>query len=150
MRSAQQWLQEYSVTHQNPLNKRIHKVCVPAIFWAVFALLWAIPPLAFMATIPYCNWATLVMLAVLAFYLSLGVVFFVDMFFVALLTFSLIMIVDKLSWPLAPIAGLVFVVAWIGQFYGHKVEGKKPAFIQDILFLLIGPLWIVNNLKRKS
>lgn len=36
----------------------------------------------------------------------------------------------------------LFILAWIGQFYGHHVEGKKPSFFQDLQFLLIGPLWV--------
>lgn len=43
----------------------------------------------------------------------------------------------------------VFVVAWIGQFIGHKIEGKKPSFFQDIFFLLIGPLWVIEAILRK-
>lgn len=34
----------------------------------------------------------------------------------------------------------IFVIAWIGQFYGHKIEGKKPSFFKDLQFLLIGPV----------
>jgi uncharacterized membrane protein YGL010W len=38
----------------------------------------------------------------------------------------------------------VFILAWIGQFYGHKVEGKKPSFFKDLQFLLIGPVWCMD------
>ena len=40
---------------------------------------------------------------------------------------------------------IIFVAAWIGQFYGHKVEGAKPSFLKDIEFLLIGPLWVIEK-----
>ena len=40
---------------------------------------------------------------------------------------------------------LVFVLAWIGQFIGHGIEGKRPSFFRDIQFLLIGPLWILAD-----
>ena len=43
----------------------------------------------------------------------------------------------------------VFVVAWIGQFVGHKIEGKKPSFFEDLQFLLIGPAWVANSLSEK-
>jgi uncharacterized membrane protein YGL010W len=36
----------------------------------------------------------------------------------------------------------IFVVAWIGQFYGHHLEGRKPSFLTDLQYLLIGPIWI--------
>jgi len=45
--------------------------------------------------------------------------------------------------PLLWIAIGVFVVAWIGQFIGHQIEGKKPSFFKDLQFLLIGPAWVV-------
>lgn len=41
-------------------------------------------------------------------------------------------------------AALTLVMAWIGQFYGHKVEGKKPSFFKDLQFLLIGPIWCLD------
>jgi uncharacterized membrane protein YGL010W len=51
---------------------------------------------------------------------------------------------------LAIISFAIFVVAWIGQFYGHKVEGMKPSFIKDLQFLLIGPLWVIEKIVRKK
>ena len=44
---------------------------------------------------------------------------------------------------------ILFVAAWIGQFIGHRIEGKKPSFFKDILFLLVGPLWILAFLYRR-
>jgi len=43
----------------------------------------------------------------------------------------------------------VFVVAWIGQFIGHKVEGHRPSFFTDLVFLLIGPLWTLRKLYQR-
>ena len=43
----------------------------------------------------------------------------------------------------------VFVVAWIAQFVGHKVEGKRPSFLTDLAYLLIGPAWIVAKIMRR-
>jgi uncharacterized membrane protein YGL010W len=37
----------------------------------------------------------------------------------------------------------------VGQFIGHKIEGKKPSFFKDILFLLIGPLWLLSFIYKK-
>jgi uncharacterized membrane protein YGL010W len=51
--------------------------------------------------------------------------------------------------PLWLVSAIVFVVAWIGQFYGHKVEGKKPSFLKDIQFLLIGPAWLLHFIYRR-
>ena len=43
----------------------------------------------------------------------------------------------------------VFVVAWIGQFIGHHIEGKRPSFFTDLTYLLVGPLWTLNKLYRR-
>ena len=53
------------------------------------------------------------------------------------------------GWNLWLISIGVFVAAWIGQFYGHKVEGKKPSFFKDLQFLLIGPAWLLHFVYRK-
>ena len=42
----------------------------------------------------------------------------------------------------------IFVIAWIGQFYGHHIEGKKPSFMKDLQFLLIGPAWVFEKLTK--
>lgn len=143
MRTAKDWFNEYSQTHQNPLNQRIHYVCVPAIFWSVAALLFAVP-LPFHAP-EYLNWTTIVLIPVLGFYASLGFKYFVTMLTVSLLTLVSLFALSSAGVNSAPLALAVFIVAWIGQFYGHKVEGKKPSFLTDLLFLLIGPLWITEK-----
>jgi uncharacterized membrane protein YGL010W len=58
--------------------------------------------------------------------------------------------VDVTTGMLAAISLSVFVVAWLAQFYGHKIEGKKPSFLQDILFLLVGPAWVFDGFWQRS
>jgi uncharacterized membrane protein YGL010W len=41
-------------------------------------------------------------------------------------------------------------VAWIGQFIGHKVEGRRPSFFTDLKFLLVGPMWTLHKLYKRS
>jgi uncharacterized membrane protein YGL010W len=61
-----------------------------------------------------------------------------------------------MAWPL-PLLGsrtlvvsiAVFVVAWAGQFIGHILEGRKPAFLEDVRSLLIGPAWLLADLYRR-
>ncbi len=43
----------------------------------------------------------------------------------------------------------VFIGSWILQFIGHKIEGKKPSFLKDIQFLLIGPAWLMHFIYKK-
>ena len=52
--------------------------------------------------------------------------------------------------PLWLIGIAVFVGAWIGQFIGHKIEGKKPSFFKDVQFLLIGPAWLMAFIYRRA
>jgi uncharacterized membrane protein YGL010W len=52
-------------------------------------------------------------------------------------------------WPLWAISLVVFALAWIGQFIGHHIEGKKPSFLKDLAFLLIGPAWLLAKLYRR-
>ena len=56
---------------------------------------------------------------------------------------------DTLAWPLWLTCVVIFVVAWIGQFIGHSIEGKRPSFFKDVQFLLIGPIWLVSHVYRR-
>ena len=146
MKSAENWLREYSVTHRHPVNKQIHQICVPAIFWSALALLWACPTPTVIAPIPWLNWAMIVSVPVLLFYLSLGPKYFIGMAFATAATFYSCYQLEINGYRLGVIALVVFAAAWLGQFYGHKIEGKSPSFFTDLLFLLIGPLWVIEKL----
>jgi uncharacterized membrane protein YGL010W len=152
MKTAQQWFDEYAVSHQNETNKAIHYVCVPAIFFSVIGLLFSIPTIFLENTFGLYNplienWSAMVALLILIFYARLGFWYFVNMLLVTTLS-----IIGN-YWlsgfgNLALISLVIFVIAWIGQFYGHKVEGKKPSFIKDLQFLLIGPLWVLKKMSK--
>jgi len=51
--------------------------------------------------------------------------------------------------PLWQSSMVLFVLAWIGQFIGHKIEGKKPSFLEDLQFLMIGPAWLIGYIYKK-
>jgi uncharacterized membrane protein YGL010W len=55
-----------------------------------------------------------------------------------------------LPWPLWLTSLAIFVVAWIGQFIGHHIEGKRPSFFKDVQFLMIGPLWLMAAAYRRA
>jgi uncharacterized membrane protein YGL010W len=135
MRKLDLLLEQYGETHQNPLNKAIHWVCVPLIMWSALAALWVASPIAVYALIAFA----VVYYAVMSFPLAIG------MFALAAL------MIAPLPW-LGPnvlwIALAVFVLAWIGQFVGHAIEGRKPKFLQDLQFLLIGPAWLLQFVYR--
>jgi uncharacterized membrane protein YGL010W len=148
MRTFNQWMDEYGISHQNPINQKIHKVCVPLIMLSVIGFFWKIPTPQVFSEVPYLNWATLFVGACLLFYLSLNVKMFFGMIIQSAVMCFICYQIDLMNF-LLPFSGIVFVVSWIFQFIGHKIEGKKPSFLQDLAFLLIGPLWVTRFLYKK-
>ncbi len=150
MRSVNDWLAEYAVSHQNSTNKLLHWICVPAIVLAVMGLLWAAPvPAAFAAGSPWLNWAVVVAAAAILYYLVLSpsLAAGIALAFAGLLLLT--QALARLPWPLWQSSLAIFVVAWIGQFIGHLVEGRRPSFFKDLQFLLIGPLWLLAAAYRR-
>jgi uncharacterized membrane protein YGL010W len=150
MRTVAEWLGEYGASHENPTNKLLHWVCVPPIVLAVLGFLWSLPvPAAFAAGAPWLNWATLTAAAALAYYFALSPALAAGV----LIAFIVLLLVTErlahLPWPLWLTSLVIFVAAWIGQFIGHGIEGKRPSFFKDAQFLLIGPLWLVAAAYRR-
>lgn len=154
MRKIDLLLEEYGESHQNHTNKLIHWFCVPAIFFSVVGLVFSIPsgllvePLSFLGN--FANWATVALIMILIYYVSLSVPLSMGMLFfsalcLALANFLSIIFPGKL-WIIS--LG-IFVLAWIIQFFGHKIEGKKPSFLKDVQFLLIGPAWLMHFIYKK-
>ena len=127
----------YGESHRHPTNKAIHWVCVPLITWSLLAALWAWTPVAACALIALA----------LAFYLTLSVPITFGMLGVAAVMIA--PFTHVASGPLVLAALVVFVVAWIGQFIGHKIEGAKPSFFEDLKFLLVGPAWLLGFVYRR-
>ncbi|MBC97894.1 MAG: hypothetical protein CME63_09095 [Halobacteriovoraceae bacterium] len=145
MRTLEQWLDAYSKDHQNPTNKKIHHICVPLIMFSLLGLLWAIPTPSFFILVPYLNWSTLFSLLALFFYISLNIKVALIMLINVTIQYFLIIQLEKTPY-LIPSCVTIFILAWIGQFIGHKIEGQKPSFLTDLQFLLIGPLWVFQKL----
>ena len=136
MRRVDALLERYGESHRHPRNKAIHRVCVPLITWSLLAMLWWLSPAAAYALIGI---ATL-------YYLSLSFTLAIGMLAVAaLMVFPL----TQLGAATLPVAIAVFVAAWIGQFVGHRIEGKKPSFVEDLRFLLVGPAWLLADAYRR-
>ena len=143
------WLDQYGICHQNHTNKLIHYICVPAIVASVLGLCWAIPMPGDWG--PWVNIATLITALSTLFYLRLSPVLAVGMLLFTLpILGSFYWLTSSGSAPLIWQGSIaVFVIAWIFQFIGHKIEGAKPAFFDDLKFLLIGPLWILAAICRR-
>ena len=152
MKQLQALLDEYGESHQNATNKTIHWVCVPVIVWTVVALLWSLPfPFdASLGPVPV-NWATVTLLLAQVYYFRLSLTLGLGLLVYNVVMIALAVWVEANSpWPMWQVAAVLFVLAWIGQFIGHRIEGKKPSFFKDLQFLLIGPAWLMSFVYRAA
>lgn len=152
MKTLQEWFDDYAVSHKNETNITIHYICVPAIFFSIVGMFMSIPNSYLVSLFKInnpliINWAIIPLLIFLVFYLRLSFSMFIKM-----LVFSILCVIGNYYLgqyvPLLYTSIAIFVIAWIGQFYGHKVEGAKPSFLKDLQFLLIGPAWVVKKMFR--
>jgi uncharacterized membrane protein YGL010W len=156
LRPIDKYFAQYSDNHQNPTNKLIHWICVPLIVFSIFGLLWAIPfPYVKLlgAYNGYFNWASFLIAFSIYYYYKLSPMLSYFMLIVLMgFSYGVIELADwqKAGGPaLWLICLIIFVLSWIGQFIGHKIEGKKPSFADDIKFLLIGPIWLLHLIFKK-
>ena len=142
-RSLDEWFAAYAVSHQNPTNKSIHVVCVPLIAFSTLGLAWAV-------ALGPLNLGVVLLTFALAFYLRLSL-----RLGLVMLPFAAVLVAGQIA-----LSGLgvglalgvnvaIFVLSWIAQLIGHKIEGKKPSFFEDLRFLLIGPLFVLSFLYRR-
>ncbi len=148
-RNMHAWLDEYGESHHNAINELIHWICVPTIFFCTIGLVASIPS----PSLPFVGghlWVKIAVLSVLFFYLRRSVPLFIGMvtwcgFCLALARWLEI----HAPWPLWAICAVLFTLAWIGQFVGHRIEGEKPSFLKDLQFLLIGPAWLMAKIYTR-
>ena len=149
-KSIDQWFSEYAESHQNKTNKRIHFICVPTIFFSIIGLLSLVPVTSLTRDINsdyifFINLASPVIILIFIFYIRLSLSIAIGMLLVSIISLWLnFLIYSSGIIPLWLFSVIIFVLALIGQFYGHNLEGKKPSFFKDLQFLLIGPAWILS------
>lgn len=135
MKTITEWFDEYSDSHQNKINKTIHWVCVPAILFSIIGIIAHFSALL----------TALLLVLTLVFYARLDLVLAIAMtVLIAIMAWLIYILPVRVGFYIG-----VFIIAWIGQFYGHKVEGKKPSFFKDLQFLLIGPVWCMDAYLAK-
>lgn len=150
MRTIHEWLNEYGDSHKNETNKSIHWICVPTIFFSIVGFLYGIKLPVQIFNSQYSNVAMVVVIMITIYYMSLSGTIWIGMFLFGLLCLCLCYIAETyIPLPLWVTSIILFVLAWIGQFYGHKIEGKKPSFLKDLQFLLIGPMWLMSFVYQK-
>lgn len=140
MRQIDRLLMQYSESHQNRTNIAIHAIAVPAIYLVTLGLLWSLPMPDFLPETDV-TWAHIVALPVLYYYFSLSGAIGAAMTLLTIISFGVIKLVALTAVPVWQFCLALFVVMWILQFVGHKIEGKKPSFFEDLRFLLVGPAW---------
>ena len=91
---------------------------------------------------------SLIVIPILAFYWNLSSSLAIVMTILLLVVMVSLGIMEKNHVRMFRWALIIFIIAWIGQFIGHEIEGKKPAFFKDLQFLLIGPLWTLAHAFR--
>ncbi len=143
-RDIHQWISDYGVSHQNPINKKIHWICVPLIMFTLLGLLSLVK-------IYNVNLTYLIIAFALLFYLRLSIPISIGMFIISAAQLGFIFYIEMLFLDihLIYIYLLTFIIAWVGQFIGHKIEGQKPSFFEDLQFLLIGPAWLISFIYKK-
>ena len=153
MRKIDQLFAEYAESHQNQTNKFIHWICVPLIFFTIVGFISLIPAPHFCAPyfgcISIASIVALVLVTIFYFTLSwrISLIMLLIMLLMEHFAYAINVHFKENSWI---IYLSIFVITWIGQFIGHKIEGKKPSFFEDLQFLLIGPAWVANSLMRSK
>lgn len=133
IRRIDQLLDHYSLSHQHPVNERIHFLAVPLIMLTLIGLMFEIHP----------SVAYVFLAASMVYYLRLSLVFSAVM---AAWTALMLVLVLAMGAHRLPICVSVFVGAWVLQFIGHKLEGQKPSFFEDVQYLWVGPLFVLRPL----
>ncbi|PKB22269.1 Mpo1 family 2-hydroxy fatty acid dioxygenase [Janthinobacterium sp. 64] len=137
MRTIDTLLAQYGESHRNHVNEWVHIVCVPLIVFSLLGLLWSAHP----------SVALLGSILALYYYYKLSRPFAAGMLLMLAAMLGLLQLMPALT--ILPVSLALFVLAWIGQFIGHQIEGKKPSFFDDVRFLLVGPLFVLGFLYRR-
>ena len=129
-------LAHYGESHRNPRNEVIHFVAIPLIMLSLIGLLYALHP-----------WVAYAFVAAsMIYYARLSLVFLLAM---AVLSAIGLLVVHAMGDRVLAISAAIFVAAWIAQFVGHKIEGMKPSFFEDLQYLWVGPLFVLSFLYRR-
>ena len=153
MRDLSTFLHDYGDSHRHPVNQWVHIFCVPAIFVSTLGLFWLIPVDQWLglegAAAYWVNGGTLLAVLCMPFYLRLSMGVSLLMLGWLAVSIAVVTLVDRSALSLGWSALVLWLVAWAVQVWGHKVEGKKPSFTDDLVFLLVGPVFVSLELAYK-
>lgn len=139
MRTIESWLSEYGENHQHPTNKAAHFLSIPLIMMGMIGLIWSFS----LSTLWIAGFAYVLFMFVLSKPMSIGICVLL------LIEFAVVYWVDmRVQIPLRIVSIVIFSVGWIIQFIGHTIEGRRPAFMSSLVFLLLGPAWTLAPIYR--
>jgi len=152
--TIQDWFDKYGEHHTNPINKTIHWICVPAIFFSLIGLLSLISLDLGSELMPYylneqLHMGTLLIIFGLIFFSRLSWPITVGMAIVSFLILKGVTNMHRIDLNVLNVNLWIFGIAWVGQYIGHKIEGAKPSFFDDIKFLMIGPAWLLSFIYKQ-
>jgi len=153
MKTMQWYLDKYGESHQNKTNKTIHWICVPIIVFTLAGMLFSVPFPFSAEKNALFNWTAPIFIVALLFYVTKSIPIFIGMFIYSALVLLgnqwLYEALGQSNGKLALVSFGIFALAWVFQFKGHQIEGKKPSFLEDMKFLLIGPAWLLHFIYKK-
>ena len=143
MKSVEVQLSNYKSVHFNKTNIKTHFVGIPLIVWAITVLLSLNTFNIEIAGTMLTYTPAMVFFALsLLYYFKLHVKLGLGMLFYVVANVYLASLVSAMEYALW-IAIATFIVGWVIQFIGHIYEKAKPAFMDDIMGLVIGPLFLM-------
>jgi len=150
MSAADEWLSEYGRHHNHGANRLIHWLSIPLIVTSLVGLLWSLPvPETFSRATPALNWGTIFLMAAIVYYFIMSIsLAFGSLPFVLLVVYGVNWL-EQLMPPLWLTSAAIFTLAWAGQRIGHQLEGNRPSFIEDMQYLMIGPVWLLAMVYRR-
>ncbi|GLR70338.1 DUF962 domain-containing protein [Agaribacter marinus] len=140
MREVERLINRYSESHQNRTNVLIHAIAVPSIYFVTIGLVWLIPVPAFIAAMNI-TWAHILAVPVLMYYFKLSGAMGAAMTLLTIGVFVGLVALANAGINVLYFCIALFVFMWVIQFVGHKIEGKQPSFLEDLRYLLVGPMW---------
>ncbi len=148
MSSVNEWNEEYAKYHKNKTNKIIHWICIPLIMFSLLGLLSLMTLFTFNSVTISALWFFIIF--AIGYYVKLSKSLALGMTIISICFIYFIELINEnfLNQKFEIFLS-IFIISWIGQFIGHKIEGKKPAFVKDLQFLLIGPLWLLSYIYEK-
>jgi len=148
MNNVNEWNEEYAKYHKNKTNKIIHWICIPLIMFSLLGLLSLMTLFTYNSVAISALWFFIIF--AIGYYVKLSKSLALGMTIISICFIYFIELINQnfINQKFEIFLG-IFIISWIGQFIGHKIEGKKPAFIKDLQFLLIGPLWLLSYIYEK-